>query len=135
MKKAVKMETIKISRHQWWRGKMTEKAGESALRMYNGKQCCLGFVCRHYGATVKDILGVAMPNGVGDNVTTQFASGSRSRACVVLLWSLVSFERSGGSFTLVWGGRQAAPGLTHKNRGRKYGVSKVDAWHEETYGR
>ena len=60
------METVRISRHRWWRGKMVK--GESALRMFNGKQCCLGFVCRHYGATVKDICSAGMPCYLDEDV-------------------------------------------------------------------
>ena len=51
--------------------------------MANGKQCCLGFVCRHYGATTKDILAVGMPMEVQGSVQLPSWLRYRTNRCDV----------------------------------------------------
>jgi hypothetical protein len=50
------MKTVVITRSLW---------GTNYLkRPDNGKQCCLGFVCKKHGLTNKDILRIASPRSL-----------------------------------------------------------------------
>lgn len=54
-----KSVTVVIDRRKWCRG---VDAGNSGLRLKDGKQCCLGFACRVLGVKAKDILLQPMPS-------------------------------------------------------------------------
>jgi hypothetical protein len=54
-----KLLEVRISRKRWLRS--CGQYSDSALRLENGKQCCLGFLARACGYTVKDILNLADP--------------------------------------------------------------------------
>ncbi len=57
-----KMLNVEVKRSRWHRG---DKAiYESALRMDNGHQCCLGFACRAAGFKVKEIVGMGLVSGL-----------------------------------------------------------------------
>ena len=56
------MKKLVISVKKWLRGVNTE----STLRNKNGCMCCLGFLARDCGATVKDILNKTTPMMVPD---------------------------------------------------------------------
>lgn len=47
------MKTIVIDRRRWGTGKL--------LRIADHKMCCLGFACRFYGLTEKNILDKGLP--------------------------------------------------------------------------
>jgi hypothetical protein len=50
------MKTVIITRKHW---------GQHTLRSpQTGKQCCLGFVCKSFGLSNKDIAGNAVPYGL-----------------------------------------------------------------------
>ena len=70
-KKELKEVVIKRSRWHWnTEGRV---CFESALRLENGKQCCLGFLCRAEGYKAKEIIGVGFPSGlVGLRSTVPF---------------------------------------------------------------
>lgn len=56
------MKTIRISRRRWLRYD-GDGYDSGELRAFNGKQCCLGFVCRQLGGfTPAEILQVSMPS-------------------------------------------------------------------------
>lgn len=52
------MIEVIIDRTTWQHG---EGGTNSALRLNNGKQCCLGFLCKTMGFTDEEILNKGMP--------------------------------------------------------------------------
>lgn len=61
-----KLKTLVIKKSRWWRGmdctKIDPKARSvSALRLPNGKMCCLGFLGRECGVPAKAMLWKAYP--------------------------------------------------------------------------
>ena len=56
----MKMKEIVIRRRMWGRGNTG-----GFLRNVEGKQCCLGFVCRAFGVPLNAVAGEVMPAQLG----------------------------------------------------------------------
>jgi hypothetical protein len=60
-----KLKELVIRKSKWWRGKNYTEVdpgyGSSALRLPNGKMCCLGFLGKACGFTDAELLGKSFP--------------------------------------------------------------------------
>lgn len=72
--KAKKMKTVVIDRAKW---------GMFRLAKSDGKQCCLGFVCRAYGNPLKSLIDQGMPTYLHVRVPKWLKQSSEDRSLLV----------------------------------------------------
>ncbi len=65
------MRTVIINRKTWLRGTGKE---DSALRMPNGKKCCIGFLATTLGAKPKQLTGVGVLEDTSNAICQDFSS-------------------------------------------------------------
>lgn len=61
------MEIIRIQRRRWLRG----EPNSFLLRQKDGKMCCLGFVCKHFGSEDSHIVDIGEPQEIENYNTNQ----------------------------------------------------------------